>query len=329
MTTFRTILSPQKATISIDYHTPILCVGSCFTQNVGQLLIDYKFPALLNPFGILYNPISIKHSLDRLLTGIKYEPDDLFFHQDLWYSFDHHGVFAHPNQSTALAKINGALSKASHFLTTTKRLMITLGTANVFVYQQTQKIVANCHKVPTNKFVKKRLSVSEVVSSLTPILTELKIKNPALAIIFTVSPIRHLKDGIIESQRSKATLLLAVEQLAKNLPFVHYFPAYELVLDDLRDYRFYEKDMAHPNGQAIQYIWDFFRQTYFSEQTALIFKKVKKIVQASQHRPFHAITPTHQQFVRQQLENISAMEKQYPFLTLKRERAIFRAQLNS
>jgi len=328
MAEFRTILPPQKANISIDYQTPALCLGSCFTENIGQLLIDYKFPTSLNPFGILYNPISIKNSLERIMDGSLYELNDLFFHQDLWYSFDHHGSFAHPNPSTALAKINNELDRATKFLTKTNRLLITVGTASVFVYQKTNEVVANCHKLPNTEFEKRRLSVSEIVEALFPILTQLNIKNRDLEVVFTVSPVRHLKDGIIENQRSKATLILAVEELVQKLPFVHYFPAYEFVMDDLRDYRFYEKDMAHPNDQAIRYIWDFFQQTYFSDATIRIFKKVRKIVKASQHRPFHATTSAHQQFVQKQLENINALEKQYPFLTLKKERAIFQAQLS-
>ncbi len=327
MSDFRTILSPQKANISIDYENAILCIGSCFTENIGQLLIDSKFPALLNPFGILYNPASINNGIDRMLFGKQYTEEDLFFHKDLWHSFDHHGVFSHPNKQASLNSINSELETATKFLEKTNRLILTLGTANVFVKKATGKIVANCHKLPNNEFVKKRLSVAEIVLLLQPTLEKLKSRNPDLEVILTVSPVRHLKDGIIENQRSKATLLLAIEELVDQLAFVHYFPAYELVIDDLRDYRFFEKDMAHPNELAIHYIWEYFQQTYFAEETFTIFKKINKIVQASKHRPFHRETSAHQQFVNKQLKNITALEKQYPFLSLKKEQEIFQAQL--
>lgn len=328
MSDFRTILSPQKANISIGYHTPIICIGSCFTENIGQLLIENKFPTSLNPFGIIYNPVSIKQSLDRIISGAQYTAKDIFFHQDLWHSFDHHGVFSHPNQQASLELINNKLETVAKFLKKANRLILTLGTANVFVNKTTGKIVANCHKLPNTAFEKKRLSISEIVFSLQPTLEKLKTINPDCEVIFTVSPVRHLKDGIIENQRSKATLLLAIEEIMSQLDYVHYFPAYEIVLDDLRDYRFFERDMAHPNELAIQYIWDFFQQTYFSKETYSIFSKVKKMVQASKHRPFHKNTYTHQQFVKRQLENIATLEKQHPFLSLTNEREIFQAQIS-
>lgn len=327
MSNFRTILPLEKAAFSIDYTSTILCLGSCFTQHIGQRLIDYKFPTLLNPFGIIYNPISIKNSLNRLIKGVEYTESELILHQELWHSFNHHGVFSHPNQATALSKINATCAAATDFLKKTNRLILTLGTATVFEYKATEEVVANCHKIPYSAFAKKRLTVSAIVDALLPTLEALKNRNPELEIIFTVSPVRHLKEGILENQLSKATLLLAIEELQKKLSFVHYFPAYELILDDLRDYRFFEKDMAHPNELAIQYVWDFFQKMYFSPATISIYNKVKKLVQASRHRPFHVQTNAHQQFVCQQLEKITALEQQYPFLTLTKERAIFQAQL--
>lgn len=329
MSDFRTILPLQKSSLSIDYQSPVLCIGSCFTQNIGHRLIDYKFSTLLNPFGILYNPFSIKNSLDLLLTDKKYAEEDLFFHQDLWHSFDHHGAFSHPTQSGILAHINTSLKNAQQFLKKTKILILTFGTSNVFIQKSTKKVVANCHKIPNTEFEKKRLSIPEIIAGLTPVLEKLKAVNPDIEVIFTVSPVRHLKDGLLENQRSKATLLLAIEALNQRLPFTHYFPAYELVMDDLRDYRFFEKDMAHPNELAIEYIWKAFQTTYFSDSTSSIFKQVKKIVQASLHRPFHAQTNTHQQFVKKQVEKIELLAQQYPFLKLTKERDLFQAQLSS
>ena len=327
MSVFRTVLPLEKANVDIHYQSPILCIGSCFTENIGNLLAANKFPILLNPFGILYNPISIKNSLEILLSEKKYTTNDLFLHQDLWRSFDHHSFFSTTNQAQALRTINDQLETARRFLKQTKRLFLTFGTANTFINQSTGKVVTNCHKLPNTNFEKRRLSVAEITAALVPVLQQLKTEYAQLEIIFTVSPVRHIRDGLLENQRSKATLLLAVEHLAKELSFTHYFPAYELVLDDLRDYRFFGKDMIHPNEIAIEYIWNYFQQTYFSTKTMATFKQVKKIVQASQHRPLHPATATHQQFVRKQLEKIIAFSKQYPFINLKTEQEVFQTQL--
>lgn len=329
MSDFRTILPLQKSSLSLDYQSPILCIGSCFTQNIGHRLIDSKFPTLLNPFGILYNPLSIKNSLDYLLAEKTYTSEDLFFHQDLWHSFDHHGAFSSPDQSSILSQINTRLKATQLFFKKTKILILTFGTSNVFIKKSTKKVVANCHKVPNTEFDKKRLTMVEILEELAPVLKKLKSSNPDLEIIFTVSPVRHLKDGLLENQRSKATLLLAIEALTQQLSFTHYFPAYELVQDDLRDYRFFEKDMAHPNEMAIEYIWKAFQTTYFSDSTNAIFKQVNKIVQASLHRPFHVQTNTHQQFIKKQLEKIELLTKQYPFLEFTQEQHLFKVQLSS
>jgi len=327
MSAFRTVLPFEKANFDINYQSSILCIGSCFTENIGALLGFNKFPTLLNPFGILYNPISIKNSLEILLSKKEYQASDLFLHQDLWRNFDYHGAFAHIDKQQTLSNINDELTKARTFLKRTDRLILTFGTANVFINKSTQKVVANCHKLPNTHFEKQRLSVAEITAALSPVLQQLKTQNKELAIIFTISPVRHIRDGLLENQRSKATLLLALENLSKELPFTHYFPAYELMLDDLRDYRFFGKDLIHPNEMAINYIWDYFQQTYFSTATMTISKQVKKIVQASQHRPLHVETATHQQFVRKQLERIMAFSKQYPFINLKIEREKFQLQL--
>lgn len=327
MSNFRTILPVQKGVFSIDYQSPILCMGSCFTENIGQLFQNHKFSALLNPLGILYNPFSIRNGLNLLLSSKKYTHTDLVQHQDLWHSFDHHGIFSHPDQAVVLDKINTHLIQARTFLPKTKVLILTLGTANVFMHQATQKVVANCHKLPNTNFEKRRLTVEEIINELIPVLEEIKQRAPATNIIFTVSPVRHIRDGLIENQLSKATLLLAIEGLTQKLSYTHYFPAYELVVDDLRAYRFYEKDMVHPNASAIQYIWEYFQQTYFSDTTLVLLKKIGKIVQASQHRPFHINTKTHQQFVQKQLVKIQTLSQQYPFIDFTKEQKVFQAQV--
>ena len=327
MSHFRTPIPISKSPLSIDYHSPILAIGSCFAANIGGRLQHYKFPCLLNPFGILYNPISIKQNLLALLNKRLYTQEDLVNSQGIWYSFDHHGQFSHPTPQQTVTLINHSLETARSFLSSTKYLIITLGTAQVFVQNSSSRVVANCHKLPANYFTKRRLSVTEVQASLNDCLLKLQEVYKDLQIILTVSPIRHIRDGLIESQRSKATLLLATEQLCETHSCVHYFPAYELMMDDLRDYRFYESDMIHPTTQAVDYIWDAFKTTYFTESTLQLLGKIKKIRQASLHRPFHSDTPQHQAFVRAQLVRILALQQAYPFLDMEMEKGVFETQM--
>ena len=324
---FRTPLTIDKSVLDINYQSPILGLGSCFAENIGHRLQQYKFPSHLNPFGIVYNPISIQHSLHRLINGQYYTAEDLISNQGVFYSFDHHGQFSHTNPTAALDLINQSLQAGSDFLKTAKYLIITLGTANVFIQRSTGEVVANCHKLPTQEFEKKRLKPQQIQTALANSLTQVLSINPSIQVILTVSPIRHIRDGLIESQRSKASLLLAVEQLVEELPFVSYFPAYELMMDDLRDYRFYEKDMIHPNQIAIDYIWESFQHTYFSEKTLQILTQVKKVVQASQHRPFHPALPAHQTFLKNQLLHIERLKTSYPYLDFHEEIASFKRQV--
>ena len=200
------------------------------------------------------------------------------------------------------------------FLKTANRLIITLGTANVFVENLSDKVVANCHKVPPQYFHEKKLSVSEIVERLSLVFTKIKTQNTDIQIIITVSPIRHIRDGLLENQRSKATLLLAVEEIVKQFPNMYYFPAYEIMMDDLRDYRFYEADMIHPNSQAIAYIWQFFSETFFSNETKIIAEEVRKVNLMQQHRPLHPDTEGYQQFVDNLKKRTGDLEKKYPYL---------------
>ena len=324
---FRTPIAINKSALDINYQSPILGLGSCFAENIGHRLKHYKFSSLLNPFGIIYNPVSIQQSIHRLITGQQYTPEDLISNQGIFYSFDHHGHFSDARPATALALINQSLQVGSSFLKKAKYLIITLGTANVFVQRSTGKVVANCHKFPAQDFEKKRLNFQQIQTGLTHSLNQILAVNPSIKIILTVSPIRHIRDGLIESQRSKASLLLAVEELVKALPFVSYFPAYELMMDDLRDYRFYKKDMIHPNQIAIDYIWEGFQRAYFSEDTLQLLTKVKKVVQASQHRPFHPTLPAHQTFLKTQLVQIKRLKNSYPYLDFQEEVALFEQQL--
>ena len=319
---FRTPLPFEKSTIEISHESPLLCVGSCFATNIGQKLEAAKFSTFVNPFGISYNPVSIAEYLLYLIDNQLFTVDDIFQQGELWHSFSHHGYFSKMSENETLEGINTTLKSARDFFKTTQKIVITLGSANVFIYKKTGKIVANCHKVPNLEFEKKRLSVDEIVGDLENILTRLKNKKPDLEVILSVSPIRHLREGIVENQRSKATLILATEELCKKLDFVYYFPAYEIMMDDLRDYRFYETDMTHPTPQAVDYIWDIFQNIYFSEKTQTLTQRIERIVTASKHRPFHTQSIDYQNFIKNSIAKIEALEVEFPSLDFKKERRI-------
>lgn len=320
---FRTILTPTRSQIEITHQDKVLCMGSCFAEHIGERLIYHKFPTSLNPFGIVYNPISIAKNLTTLL-----ESDFIFSEKNKeliesatgWNSFSHHSQFSHTKKEIVVEKINHALEETRDFLSNTTRLILTFGTANVFVHKKTDEVVSNCHKIPQQEFIKKRLTIEEIKNSLTSVLQELKKALPDLEIILTVSPVRHIKDGLIENQRSKATLIMGLEQIVKQHDFIHYFPSYELLLDDLRDYRFYKKDMIHPTDVAIDYIWNFFAETWYSQKTIDLNKKIRKIRQAIEHRPFQPDSPAHLDFIKKQLQLIQKVETEHEFLSFEKEK---------
>ncbi len=321
---FRTVITPEKAPFDIDHQDRILLIGSCFTEHIGHRLRDQKFSALINPFGIVYNPFSMAQCLEMLLDNAGSEQHwNLFEYQGLWHSWLHHGKFSDSSPEKTLDNIQKSFEIGSAFLKKTTHIILTLGTADVFRLVSDQSIVANNHKMPSALFRSERLTVSSMSDQLTAVLRRVKAENPDLKIIFSVSPIRHLRQGVVENQRSKATLVLAIEQILSDLPDSCYFPAYELLLDDLRDYRFYTDDMIHPSTVAQDYIWKFFSTMFFSESTQVINERIKRIVTASQHRPFHADTPLHQQFLSTQLKAIDDLRQTNPHLDFSRESSLF------
>jgi len=324
MNTFRTVLHPEVSPFQITHQSGVLCMGSCFAEHIAKRLEHFKFNSFLNPFGIVYNPMSIAKGLDFLLENKKeFEENDLFQHLDGWHSFQHHGSFSHPEKEVALTQINEALNQGRQFLKTSEFLILTLGTANVFVSEKTGEAVTNCHKVPQQYFIKKELSVDEMLILLSEVIHQLNNTFPNLKIITTVSPVRHIRDGLIENQVSKSKLLLALNQISKQYSHVSYFPSYEIMMDDLRDYRFYKKDMIHPNDLAIDYIWDFFKKTYFAENTIVLNKRVGEIKRAMAHRPFHPLSVSHLEFKKKQLEKVEQMSKEIPSLNFEEEMDFF------
>jgi hypothetical protein len=328
MDSFRTQLSLVASKQSISHQDCLLSIGSCFAESMGARLAESKFKVVLNPFGILFNPVSIALSIQHLLADKQYQAEELHCHCDLWHSLDHHSRFSTTSAENTLEKINSALQTGQEQLANATFLLVTLGSAHVWTYLPQNRIVANCHKLPAKDFSRRRLSVEETVEALYPVFAALGQQNPNLQIILTVSPVRYLRDGFVENQLSKATLLLACEQLRQRLPQVQYFPAYELLMDDLRDYRFYGEDLVHPSNTAVNYIWKNFGQVFFTPATQQLLTEITAIGQAAKHRPFQPASAAHQQFIQRQLALINQLEARHPGLQLTEERAVFNATLH-
>lgn len=300
--------------LKIGYEDKILTLGSCFAENIGTKLQNAFFLSFINPFGVLYNPLSAGQGIRTLLGETKFTEEDLFQHGSLWNSFSHSSAFSATTSAEALQKINSRLLAARSFLSETNVLMITLGTAWIFEDIESGSVVANCHKLPANRFTRRRLNVDEIVAELSDVIELLKLRNPNLQIILTVSPIRHWKDGAHENTLSKSTLHLAVDELKKKFDYLDYFPAYEIMIDELRDYRFYATDMLHPSEQAVDYIWQRFSETYFTQETLQLKKELEQLRADLNHRPLHPDTVEYQQFLITVEKKKNVLIEKYPFL---------------
>lgn len=317
---FRTTLDDPSEAFPISYADSILSMGSCFATHMAKRLSQRKFNIQNNPFGILYNPISIAQDLEILASKRIFNQEDLFEHQSLWHSFAHHGAFSATSAAESIDLINTSLKQARAQLQQTNTLIITLGTAFVWKEKTSQKVVANCHKLPASHFSRTACTVEEVVAALYPVLNAYQRRNPNLRCLLSVSPVRHLRDGMVNNQRSKASLILAAHTLTKKLPNVFYFPAYEIMMDDLRDYRFYTSDMLHPSALAVDYIWSFFRQHFFQKNTLEKMEMVERILKAVQHRPLYPNSAAQQQFKAKTLQQIALLEQKYPDLSFLEEK---------
>lgn len=311
------------------YQKRNLFLGSCFTENVGNKMAELNYPVDINPFGILYNPVSVANALRFLIQKKNFSELDLIQHNGLWHSFFHHSRFSSPNANETLKNINTRIKSSSEFLKNADFLFITFGTAWVYEYRSTGQTVSNCHKIPEKEFRRFRLTPGEIVEDYRQLLSGLWKFNPEIKVVFTVSPIRHWKDGAVENQRSKATLLLAIDQLIRGFGEENcsYFPAYEIVMDELRDYRFYQEDMIHLSGSAIQHIWEKFQQVLIDENSLKISGEIKNIVAAVNHKPFNKFTKEYLQFLKQSLQKANKLEEKFPYLNLTFEREFFLRQI--
>jgi hypothetical protein len=313
---FRTEVNIPPSENRISYRTGILFMGSCFTESIGSLMKELRFRVDVNPFGVNYNPSSVARNLWTLLNGKEFNGDELYTDGEKWFSFDHHSQFSHPDRGVCLDNINRRLRSAQERLKDTRFLLLTWGTAWVFVHKKKACVVSNCHKLPAANFSRHLLSVSQIVDTYTKLFAALRKELPDLHIILTVSPVRHWKDGARLNSVSKSTLILAAHQLTGMFSYCDYFPAWEIAMDDLRDYRFYADDLVHPGSQMIRYIWEKFRNSWFDEETLEISREIRKLANARNHRPYDPGSARHREFCSRQMEEVRKLAGKYPFLDL-------------
>ncbi|HOK51313.1 MAG TPA: GSCFA domain-containing protein [Bacteroidales bacterium] len=312
----------------VDHTVPVMMMGSCFAESIGEKLAGLKFEVDINPFGILFNPSSIKLCIERLIKGQKFVKEELIEHNYLWHSMLHHSRFSSMEAETTLLNINERLAFSSSFLRKARFLFITFGTAWIYIYKKTGQVVANCHKLPASVFERRLLSPEDIVADYRKLIGEIKKINPAVQIIFTVSPVRHLKDTAAGNNLSKSTLIVAVHRLCEE-GLATYFPAYEIMLDELRDYRFYADDAVHPSEAAVDYIFEKFSTAYFDEHTKSINKALQEIQAGMSHKIEFPGHPSIRSFASGMLERIHKLERDYPALNFEKEKKYFEDLLHS
>lgn len=313
MNPFYLTIAAKQQKPSITYHSNILIMGSCFAENITEKLSFYKLPNISNPFGIIFHPNAIHKIINRITTESFFTEKDLFFHNELWHCFEVHSKYSNPDKEQMLKILNTALTKMYLKLKTASHFVITYGTA--WGYQKNNSIVANCHKVPNKEFTKTLSPVTSLETIIKNTFNTIKAVNPNITIISTVSPVRHIKDGIIENNLSKSRLITALHEAVESTTNTYYYPAYELMVDCLRDYRFYDEDMIHPNQSGINYIWEHFIQTWISDNyTGTLMKSVKEIQQGIAHKPFNPQSKAHQNFINSLEKNKQDLLKKLPFL---------------
>ena len=298
----------------IDYASKIFLLGACFSENIGAKLSYYKFQSHQNPFGILFHPIAIENLITRAINNKRYTEKEVTFNNERWHCLEAHSSLSSPNKQKLLADLNSGLAATKEQLAAATHIIVTLGTSWVYKHIETGITVANCHKIPQKKFSKELLSVTEVSESLARSIALIKSVNKNTTVTLTVSPVRHLKDGFIENTRSKAHLIAGIHAAVYPIKNIHYFPSYEIVMDELRDYRFYEEDMVHPNKTAVHYLWEKFVTACFSEEAQVTMHEVATIQKGIAHRPFDEESEQHARFLMNLEEKKGNLLKKLPFL---------------
>jgi hypothetical protein len=307
----------------ISYSDKLILIGSCFTEHMAIRLEKCKLKVLSNPHGILFNPLSVAHSLNSYVSNQKYSDNDLFYLNELWNSWDHHTRFSDTDKESALMKINESQETGSYNIRNATWLMITLGSAFQYYLKESGRPVANNHRAPAQWFDKKLIEIPEIISSLKQSMENILSINPAINFLFTISPVRHIRDGVVDNNRSKARLIESVHALCHQFPQAYYFPAYELVIDVLRDYRFYDIDFVHPNFLATQVVWEKFSESVIDPAALLISKDVEEIIMAKNHKTRFPKTNAHKSFMAGYAEKIKSLVEKHPFLDLKDELEYF------
>ena len=315
---FRTEIKIEKGSPQINYDSRIALFGSCFSDHISNYLRQFQFQIFTNSHGIVFHPLAIENAISQNLDRKIYTIDDLNQIGEIWFSYQHHSKFSSIDPKKTLENINQSIERGHRFLTEATHLIITLGTA--WVYKRSDGIiVANCHKVPQREFDKILLSQKEISDSLIRTIEKLKLQTPTIEIILTLSPVRHLKDGFIENSRSKAILLSAIHSVC-DLKIAKYFPSFEIMMDDLRDYRFYDKDLIHPSETAVDYIWQQFAATWIDTSIEKDMKEIINVFTAMEHRPFHEESEAHQKFLTELNLRQNILTKKYPHLVFHKKR---------
>lgn len=308
----------------MDLKSGLLTQGSCFADAIGERLALYKMQALINPFGVIYNPESIHKALTYAIFNEPLPGHTYLQHQEVFLNYNFHSEFSSLRKDELVSRVANTIGSTHYFLKDARWLIVTYGTAWVYVRTETGEIVANCHKLPSAMFTKSLMSADAIVSSFKTFFKPLKEFNPDIRVILTVSPVRHIKDSLELNSVSKSILRVACHQLSSQIEDVEYFPAYELMVDDLRDYRFYKQDMLHPTTEAEEYIWEKFMERYFSPDLKEFVKKWKVILSMLRHKPFHPETAAHQQFLR---DTLTKLEELKPLVKVEEEMNLIREQM--
>ncbi|RYJ39574.1 GSCFA family protein [Flavobacterium anhuiense] len=302
----------------IDYNSKILSIGSCFAENMAEKFDYFKFQNETNPFGIIFNPVSIEKLFRRISKQEWFEEKDVFFHNERWHSFEVHSDLSNSDRQELLETLNKAVTETNKQLKEATHIIITFGTSWIYRNLEKDEIVANCHKVPQKQFSKELLSAETIQQSIQNTIEAIQTLNPNINFIFTISPVRHIKDGFIENQLSKSHLFTALHQVLKThnskLITHNYFPSYEIMMDELRDYRFYNEDMLHPNQIAIDYIWKLFSENYVSEEIVQVMKEVDEIQKSLRHRSFNPESEQHQKFLANLQQKMKKVEEKWPHI---------------
>lgn len=309
---FRTQVPISIAIKPIDYNSKIVSLGSCFAENIGDKFEYYKFQNEVNPFGIIFNPVSIEKIVCKVVTATSFTEADIFFYNERWHSFDVHSDLSNESKEVLLTSLNSILKLTKQRLIEASHIIISYGTSWVYRNIESNEIVANCHKVPQKEFKKELLSVEAIKESIKQTIQLIHSLNPDSNIIFTISPVRHIKDGFVENQWSKANLISSIHQVLSQSET--YFPSYEIMMDELRDYRFYAEDMLHPNQVAIDYIWARFKETTISKTAFPVMVEVESIQKSLSHKPFNPKAESHLKFELKLKEKITKLVSKYPFI---------------